>query len=95
MIDPVNMPTICDSVWVDIHEEASPNNTIYTAHGLLNINGDLSIQFPNMVCGSYYIAVRTRLAVETWYKYPFIIGNPNTSIDLSQYLKLFLDASQN
>ena len=84
VIDPVAQPNICDSVWIDFHDGAFPHSIIYSSFGLLDIYGNLTIQFPNVVCGTYYIAVRTNKEIETWYKYPLVIGNPNTSIDLTR-----------
>ena len=83
-VDPINYPTLCDSVTLAIHQDFTPFNVAYTIPGLLDIYGNATFPMQQVQCGSYYLAIRHLSGIETWCKSPFIVGNPATNFDLSR-----------
>ena len=66
-IDTVGLPSISDSLIVQLANASAPYNVVYSDSGLLNVNGTCNLTFPASASGnSYYIIVRHRNAMETW-----------------------------
>ncbi len=83
VIDPVNYPTLCDTVTVELHESNWPNNLVQSILGTIDIYGNGNFSFPQVSCNNYYIVVRHRNSIETWSKLPLLISAPNMSFDLT------------
>ena len=59
--------TACDSVTVQLRQAASPGVVAFSASGIVNSSGNISLSYPSSVSGnSYYIVVLHRNAVQTW-----------------------------
>jgi hypothetical protein len=51
--------TDVDSVIVELHDAVTPSTVSYTATGMLQTDGNLSVTFPGAAVGnSYYIALK-------------------------------------
>ena len=83
VIDPVNYPTLCDSMKLDVHEGTAPYGLLYTITGTLDIYGNATFSIPNVTCNNYYIAVRHRNSIETWSKLPMLFSVPNMNFDFT------------
>lgn len=76
--NPVQMPTMADSVTIELHQSVAPFATVVTRQGLLATNGTISFTYPGAQVGNaYYIVVKGRNIVETWSKNAvlFVAGN--------------------
>jgi hypothetical protein len=68
-VDPVNYPTLCDTIYVELHQDVSPYNLVYSLKGTINTNGNGTFIFPNTFYSNhYYLTIRHRNALETWSK---------------------------
>lgn len=75
VLDPANLPWVCDSIIVELHDSIVPFNLVATSHGIINTNGRGIFTFPlELRNHSYYIIVRHRNAVEIWSRLPVKIG---------------------
>ena len=62
--------TACDSVTVQLRLAATPGVVSFSANGIVNASGNISLSYPGTVNGnSYYIVVFHRNAVQTWSGY--------------------------
>ena len=76
-------PTICDSITVELHDQFDPNILISTNFVALHTDGWAEVRLPTSLSGgSYYIAIKSRNAIETWSKVPVTLGN-NTTFDFT------------
>ncbi len=82
VLDPVNYPTICDSITVELHDTINPFDVISTVTNVISTKGLGQFVFTNLEPRSYYIVVRHHNSVETWSKMPVMIGL-NTSYDFT------------
>ena len=66
-IDPVNFPTVCDTIIVELHSNVSPYAILYSDKKTINVSGNGVFNFPSAVLnGSFYIVVKHRNTIETW-----------------------------
>ena len=66
-IDPVNFPTVCDTIIVELHSNVSPYAILYSDKKTINVSGNGVFTFPSAVLnGSFYIVVKHRNTIETW-----------------------------
>jgi len=76
-------PTECDTILVELHDPLSPSNIEASTKVILHTNGTATATFSNSIYGnSYYIAVKSRNAIETWSKLPVTLLN-NTEYDFT------------
>lgn len=69
--DPVNYPSVCDTIQVELAESVSPYNIVHTQLSTINTNGEGVFVFPPSVFGNdYYIVVKHRNSLETWSSIP-------------------------
>ncbi|MCX6291465.1 MAG: FG-GAP-like repeat-containing protein [Bacteroidetes bacterium] len=74
----------CDSITIELHADTSPYDLIATANGLLDVYGNVIVQFPSsLMNGSYFIALRHRNSIETWSKDPVLFNSLVTSFDFT------------
>ena len=65
--DGVSPNSIADTITVELHEAASPYNTVFSVTGILSTTGNANLLFPSGAIGNYYyIAVKHRNSIETW-----------------------------
>jgi hypothetical protein len=84
VLDPVSLPTVCDSVTVELHSTTSPFALLYTTKNVLATNGTGSFLFPSATLGnSYYVVIHHRNSIETWSKLPITFSSSSVSLDLS------------
>ncbi|MFN0187502.1 MAG: IPT/TIG domain-containing protein [Bacteroidia bacterium] len=63
--------TACDSVTVQLRLAASPGVVAFTANGIVNSSGNITLSYSSAVNGnSYYIVVFHRNGVQTWSNLP-------------------------
>lgn len=75
IIDPVNQPTIFDTIRVELHE-SNNGNLVYSYPAIFDVNGNASITIPAIYFGNtYYIVLRHRNSIETWSALPLLITN--------------------
>lgn len=77
--------TSCDSVTIELHDDANPFALITSATGILKTDGSADILFPAAYSnGSFYIVLRHRNSIETWSKLPVTFGAV-TNFDFTAY----------
>ena len=72
--DFVSPLTDVENITVELRNSTAPYAIAGTATTMLKTNGTATCRFPTTPSGSYFIAVKTRNAVETWSKTPQSIG---------------------
>ena len=83
-LDPVSMPTVCDSITVELHQPVSPYPLTYSVSSVIDINGNGSFVFPGSVFGnSYYLVVRHRNSIELWSKNPVLFNSTSINFDFT------------
>jgi len=66
-IDPVNFPSVCDTIIVELHSSVSPYATLYSDKKTIDVSGNGIFTFPSTALnGSFYIVVKHRNTIETW-----------------------------
>lgn len=76
-------PTICDSITVELHDQFDPTITVSTNFVALHTDGWAEVRLPTALNGgSYYVAIKTRNAIETWSKLPVTLGT-TTNFDFT------------
>ena len=84
VLDPISLPTICDSVTVELHSTTAPYALLFSTKNVLATNGTGSFLFPSATLGnSYYVAIHHRNSIETWSKLPITFSTSSVSLDLS------------
>ncbi len=85
--DPTAYDTITVNLWYpDVDSLALPDPG-HSVRVVLHNNGTATCVFPQDVIGnSYYIAVKTRTAIETWSRNPLLFTAPSVSYDFSSGL---------
>ena len=78
----ISTATACDSIDVELHDNASPYAVVASTRVVLNQDGTAQCIFPAMN-GSYYIAILHRNAVQTWSANPVTIAGSPVSYDFS------------
>ena len=66
--------TDVESVIVELHNASSPYSVVASASAMLKTDGSAIANFPTAPNGSFYIAVKTKNAIETWTKDPQSVG---------------------
>jgi len=75
VVNPVGLPTLCDTIVLKLHESTSPYAVLQSFTSTINTNGEGSFIFPSeLLNGSYYISVHHRNALETWSASPITIS---------------------
>jgi hypothetical protein len=78
--------TDVDFVTVELHDALTPSTVVYTADGMLQTDGTLSVSYPGAAVGnSYYIALKHLNSVQLWSASPVTITS-TTSYDFSTAL---------
>ena len=84
VIDPVNYPSVCDTVIMGLADSAS-FQIITLATGVINTHGLGVFNLTGLLPGHrYYLVVRTRNAIETWSKYSMLFDNAVKSYDFTR-----------
>lgn len=75
---------LSDYIDIDLRDTIYPFTKLYSKSGILDISGNLTVNFPNQVSGrSYYIGVRHRNSIETWSNVPIKINFLNNNYDFT------------
>ena len=70
-IDPVNLPTLSDTLKVELHSATPPHALVYSNSQPVNLSGNGQFNFPlSALNNSYYIVVHHRNSIETWSNGP-------------------------
>ncbi len=86
VVDPLSLPSACDTITVELHDVNYPYNTVYSQTGTISTNGNGLFIFPASAIGNnYYLAIRHRNALETWSKLPVMFSAPVINFDFTQY----------
>jgi hypothetical protein len=76
--------TNVDSVFIELHYPYAPYALAYACTGLLQTNGYITCDFPNIVQGnSFYIVLKHRNAIETWSAAPLVLNQHTMLYDFS------------
>ena len=75
-IDPVNHPTICDTLFVEIRNTVYPYAVAFTDTGTIDNNGVGNFIFPGSQGHTYYITLHHRNTLETWSALPVQFNAP-------------------
>ncbi|MBK9638721.1 MAG: SprB repeat-containing protein [Bacteroidetes bacterium] len=83
VLDPINLPLICDSISVSLVDSAS-----LQTHGVVNdvisTAGTGLFYFGSLLPGKYYyIVVKHRNSIETWSKTPLLFLTPSSLFDFT------------
>jgi hypothetical protein len=78
-----NPATECDNVTIDLCD-ITTYSPLYSFNGVVNTNGTISATFPGAaIGGTYYVAVKSRTAIRTWYYQSITLAASNPLIDFS------------
>lgn len=84
VLDPINHPTVCDSITVELHQSTSPFALAYTQTNIISVNGNGVFVFPAAVINqNYYVVVKSRNSIETWSKNPVLFNSINKYFDFT------------
>ncbi|MBL0097213.1 MAG: hypothetical protein IPP46_12535 [Bacteroidetes bacterium] len=84
VLDPINYPSVCDSITVELHESTNPFQIIHSVSGTVSTSGMGNFVFPGSSIGnSYYILVRHPNAIETWSKFPILFNGTAVTYDFT------------
>ena len=73
---PDAQPTDVDTVTIELRDPVTTTNSLFSATGVLNTAGQLTLNIPSsLITGSYYIVVIHRNAVQTWSALPVSISS--------------------
>ena len=79
-----NDQSICDTIFVELHNAFAPYAIVESIQSLLLTNGTAEVLFPYSVLGnSYYLVIRHRNSIETWSKNPVLFDSFNKSFDFT------------
>lgn len=82
-IDPVNLPDLCDTLFLQLASGTSPYTSLYSDTAILLINGKTQFRFlRNIVGNSYFFVLHHRNSIESWSANPITIM-PNMIYDFS------------
>jgi len=71
------------SITVELHNATAPFATVATTTALLKTNGTATCTFSSAPSGSFYIAVKTGAALQTWSKTPQTVGTTPLNYDFT------------
>lgn len=73
--DPISYPDplIADSIFVELHDQFSPNIIVSSVTAMLYTDGHTVVTFPGISNGTYWLVIKHRSSLETWSKTPVII----------------------
>jgi len=78
VVDPVNTPTLTDTIRVELHQSQTPFALQYQQNALLDTSGNCTVIFPAAIwMNNYYVVLKHRNALETWSKLPITFGATN------------------
>ena len=84
VLDPLNYPSVCDSITVELHASTSPFQLLHSVSGTVNTSGMGNFVFPGSSIGNgYYIAIRHRNAIEIWSKFPILFNGTAVTYDFT------------
>ncbi len=84
VVDPVNFPTICDSITVELHDTTAGHSLVCYNKNTINTNGNGMFIFPATILNNiYYVVIRHRSTIETWTKNPVSFSSSVTNLDLT------------
>lgn len=84
VVDPINHPTLCDTITVELHNESSPYGLVHSVINTIDVNGNGQFVFPGDVLShSYYIVIRHRNCIETWSKFPVLFNGSVVNFDFT------------
>ena len=84
VLDPVNQPTVCDSIKVELHDANAPNDLAFSKAGIIDIHGKGQFVFPAAVLNTaYFIVVKHRNTLETWSKLAVLFDAQQKSFDFT------------
>lgn len=83
VIDPVNLPVVCDTVTVSIHQSVAPFNIVQTKKGVITTAGIGNFFFPETLNQSYYISIKSRSGVEVWSQTPVNFNASTVDFDFA------------
>ncbi len=87
VVDPLNQPTLCDSISVELRNSFSPFGIAQSVKNTINIYGNGNFVFPGSIQGqSYYIVIRHRNSLETWSSVPILFNGPVVNYNFSDGL---------
>jgi hypothetical protein len=77
--DGVSSLTIADTVLLELHENISPFNVVFSVNTLISTSGLINISLPlNLIGNSYYIILKHRNSIEIWSESPLTINSTNS-----------------
>ncbi len=83
-VDPATRPTLCDTITVELRNNVSPYQLMFSAKDTVDVNGNSHVRIPNVVLNkNYYVVVKHRNSLETWSKNPVLFSASSVSYDFS------------
>ncbi len=80
--DPLNSPTVCDTLNVSLAESVPPYSIIESVKGVISTSGIGTFTFTSVPPANYYLVLKHRNALETWSSVS-IASAPAISYDFS------------
>jgi PKD repeat protein len=81
VINPVSLPTVADSVTIELHAASSPYQTLFTDKKTFSTSGICTVTFP-VLNQNYFIVLKHRNSLETWSALP-VTFSVNTNYDFT------------
>jgi hypothetical protein len=96
VIDPINLPSLCDTVIMQLAKPKPPYNIMYSDTQVVDVNGNGRFHFiTTPEYDRYYVIFRHRNGLETWSAQPIVINSPNSNVcDISTGLSTVYGANE-
>lgn len=76
--------SLSDNITIDLRDTIYPFTKLYTKSGIIDVSGNLIVNFPNQISGrSYYLVVRHRNSIETWSGATIRVNFVNNNYDFT------------
>jgi hypothetical protein len=78
--------SLCDTITVELHNSNFPYYSMFNVKGILHVNGECNIVFPQAVDNqSYYIVLRHRNSITTWSATPVLLNSSIVNYSFADY----------
>jgi hypothetical protein len=87
VIDPLNLPGICDAVSLELHDAFFPYNLAFSTSELMMTNGNATFHIPETFKNnSYYLTGKHRNSLETWSADPVLLSSTLLNYNFTDFI---------
>lgn len=84
VVDPINYPTITDTILVLLASSNSPYTVVDSIKGILEINGTCNVILsPSLYGNSYYLIIKHRNSLTTWSAAPVVFNSSSVNYNFA------------